>query len=308
MGPARDIPALVAALTLDEKASLTAGIDFWHTAAIPRLGIPSVKFTDGPNGARGETDSFLSVTPSICIPSATALGATWDPALVAEASAAVARQARDKGAPGAAGPHRQPAPAPALGAQLRGLLRGPVAHRQAGRRLHPGRPGPGRHRDRQAPRRQRDRVRALHQLVRDRRAHPARALPAPLRARGQGGGGAGAHDQLQPGQRRARARHPAPPARHRPRGVGLRRLRHDRLVRLGRHRRRRPCRAGSGDARDPPAPSVRRWPRRSARGWSTRPSWTPRSGGCSPSSTGSAPSTTRRRDEQPGRPARGSRR
>ncbi|MGD1053724.1 MAG: glycoside hydrolase family 3 C-terminal domain-containing protein [Candidatus Dormibacteria bacterium] len=88
----------MAALTLDEKASLTAGIDFWHTAAVPRLGIPSVKFTDGPNGARGETDSFLSVTPSICIPSATALGATWDPGLVAEASAAVGRQARDKGA------------------------------------------------------------------------------------------------------------------------------------------------------------------------------------------------------------------
>ncbi len=88
----------MAALTLDEKASLTAGIDFWHTAAVPRLGIPSVKFTDGPNGARGETDSFLAVTPSICIPSATALGATWDPGLVAEASGAVARQARDKGA------------------------------------------------------------------------------------------------------------------------------------------------------------------------------------------------------------------
>ena len=97
-GPARDVPALVAELTLGEKASLTAGIDFWHTAAIPRLGIASVKCTDGPTGARGETDSFQSVTPSICIPSATALGATWDPGLVAEASAAVARQARDKGA------------------------------------------------------------------------------------------------------------------------------------------------------------------------------------------------------------------
>jgi beta-glucosidase len=85
-------------MTLDEKASLTAGIDLWHTAAVPRLGIPSVKFTDGPNGARGGTDGFLSVTPSLCIPSATALGATWDPGLVAEASAAVARQALDKGA------------------------------------------------------------------------------------------------------------------------------------------------------------------------------------------------------------------
>ncbi len=94
----RDIPALVARLTLDEKAALTAGVDFWHTAAVPRLGIPSVKLSDGPNGARGETDSFLPATPSVCIPSATALGATWNPELVAEAGAAVARQARDKGA------------------------------------------------------------------------------------------------------------------------------------------------------------------------------------------------------------------
>jgi len=88
----------VAALTLDEKASLTAGVDFWHTAAIPRLGIPAVTLSDGPNGARGDTAGFLPVTPSVCIPSATALGATWDPDLVAQASAAVARQARDKGA------------------------------------------------------------------------------------------------------------------------------------------------------------------------------------------------------------------
>src|ERR1017187_2221991 len=85
-------------MTLDEKASLTAGITLWHTAAVPRLGIPSVKFTDGPNGARGGTVGFLSVTPSLCIPSATALAAPWDLAMVAEASAAVARQPRDKGA------------------------------------------------------------------------------------------------------------------------------------------------------------------------------------------------------------------
>ena len=85
-------------MTLDEKASLTAGVDFWHTAAIPRLDIPAVTLSDGPNGARGDTAGFLPVTPSVCIPSATALGATWDPDLVAQASAAVARQARDKGA------------------------------------------------------------------------------------------------------------------------------------------------------------------------------------------------------------------
>lgn len=96
--PRRDIDALVAAMTLDEKAALTAGVDTWHTAAVPRLGIPAIKLTDGPNGARGKTADHLSVTPSVCIPCATALGATWDPDLVRRASAMVARQAREKGA------------------------------------------------------------------------------------------------------------------------------------------------------------------------------------------------------------------
>jgi len=94
----RDIPALVRRMTLDEKASLTAGVDSWHTAAIPRLRIPAVKLTDGPSGARGETRGVHSATPSVCIPSATALGATWDPDLVAQTAAMVARQALDKGA------------------------------------------------------------------------------------------------------------------------------------------------------------------------------------------------------------------
>jgi beta-glucosidase len=84
-------------MTLEEKAALTAGADDWHTAAITRLGVPAVKMTDGPNGARGSTGSdLLSSTASICIPCGSALGATWDPAVVAEASAAVARQAREK--------------------------------------------------------------------------------------------------------------------------------------------------------------------------------------------------------------------
>jgi beta-glucosidase len=96
-GSARDIVALTSALTLEEKAALTVGIDNWRTAGFPRLGIPSVRTTDGPNGARGDTENHSSITPSICIPSATSLGATWDPAVVERASAIVARQAREKG-------------------------------------------------------------------------------------------------------------------------------------------------------------------------------------------------------------------
>ncbi|HTV10531.1 MAG TPA: glycoside hydrolase family 3 C-terminal domain-containing protein [Acidimicrobiales bacterium] len=94
-----EVQAIVAEMTLDEKAALTAGVGSWHTFAVPRVGVGSVKMTDGPNGARGETgEGGVSLTPSVCIPSATALGATWDPEVVGQAAAVVARQARAKSA------------------------------------------------------------------------------------------------------------------------------------------------------------------------------------------------------------------
>ncbi|HLH99988.1 MAG TPA: glycoside hydrolase family 3 C-terminal domain-containing protein [Acidimicrobiales bacterium] len=92
----RDLDALIADMTVEEKAALTAGADNWHTVAIPRLGLPAVKLSDGPNGARGDTRNSESLTLSVCIPSGTALGATWDPELAGQASAVVARQALEK--------------------------------------------------------------------------------------------------------------------------------------------------------------------------------------------------------------------
>ena len=43
---------LLAELTLEEKALLCLGSDFWHTAPVPRLGIPAVLVSDGPHGLR----------------------------------------------------------------------------------------------------------------------------------------------------------------------------------------------------------------------------------------------------------------
>ena len=39
-------------LTLEEKASLTSGRDFWTTKPIDRVGVPSIMMTDGPHGLR----------------------------------------------------------------------------------------------------------------------------------------------------------------------------------------------------------------------------------------------------------------
>ncbi|KAG5651698.1 hypothetical protein H0H81_007757 [Sphagnurus paluster] len=67
-------------LTTDEAILLTAGVGFWHTHKIERLGIPAIKVSDGPNGIRG--NHFFMGTPAKCLPSSTALGATWDIQLV----------------------------------------------------------------------------------------------------------------------------------------------------------------------------------------------------------------------------------
>jgi beta-glucosidase len=92
-----DVAALVDALTLDEKTALLAGEDLWSTVAIERLGIPKITVTDGPNGARDPGIPGMSKRPSACIPCGSALGATWDPALVEQLGALLGRQARQRG-------------------------------------------------------------------------------------------------------------------------------------------------------------------------------------------------------------------
>ena len=94
---ARDIDALIAELTLDEKASLTAGEDNWSTHAVDRVGIPKVLVTDGPNGARG---TFLPEDrdnrSSFCAPCGSALGSTWNVALIEELGVLLGQETRAK--------------------------------------------------------------------------------------------------------------------------------------------------------------------------------------------------------------------
>lgn len=84
-----DIKKLIAEMTLEEKASLCSGRDFWHSQNVDRLGIPSAMMCDGPHGLRkqkGEGD-HLGINESIetvCYPTASALAASFDRELLHE--------------------------------------------------------------------------------------------------------------------------------------------------------------------------------------------------------------------------------
>ncbi|HWR23069.1 MAG TPA: glycoside hydrolase family 3 C-terminal domain-containing protein [Feifaniaceae bacterium] len=89
-----DIKELVSQMTLEEKASLCSGLDFWHTKPVERLNIPSVMMGDGPHGLRKQSEhaDHLAVNESIkavCFPAGCATAASFDRALLRTLGAAI---------------------------------------------------------------------------------------------------------------------------------------------------------------------------------------------------------------------------
>lgn len=89
-----DVEETLSQLTLNEKVGLLAGIDFWHTFPVPRLDIPSLRFSDGPNGIRGT--KFFAGVPGAVLPNGTALASTFDKELLAEAGKLAGVEAKTK--------------------------------------------------------------------------------------------------------------------------------------------------------------------------------------------------------------------
>jgi beta-glucosidase len=110
--PEARITTLLHAMTLAEKVSLLAGATFWTTTPVERLGIPAIKVTDGPNGARGGGGLAGGGLTSACFPVGIALAASWNTDLVAQVGQALAQEAQSKGAYMLLGPtvniHRSP--------------------------------------------------------------------------------------------------------------------------------------------------------------------------------------------------------
>ncbi|KAM0131608.1 hypothetical protein ACHAO1_007209 [Botrytis cinerea] len=90
-----DVEDVLSKLNNVEKVSLLAGTDWWHTAAIPKHNVPSIRVSDGPNGVRG-TRFFNGITAA-CFPCGTALAATWDTKLLHRAGVLMGEEAKAKG-------------------------------------------------------------------------------------------------------------------------------------------------------------------------------------------------------------------
>lgn len=91
-----DIQALISQMTLEEKAGLCSGLDFWHTKPVERLGVPSVMVSDGPHGLRKQdlNADHLGMNESIkavCMPAACATAASFDRELIGEMGRAIGR-------------------------------------------------------------------------------------------------------------------------------------------------------------------------------------------------------------------------
>ncbi|EJQ13588.1 hypothetical protein IE3_02487 [Bacillus cereus BAG3X2-1] len=93
----RDIKKIISQMTLEEKASLCSGLDFWNTKGIERLGIPSIMVTDGPHGLRKQAEGadhlgIYNSIPSTCFPSAVGLASTWNKDLINQVGVALGEE------------------------------------------------------------------------------------------------------------------------------------------------------------------------------------------------------------------------
>jgi beta-glucosidase len=93
----KDVKKILSQMTLEEKAGMCSGKDFWTLKEIERLGIPSVMVTDGPHGLRkqgGASDhiGLNESVPATCFPTASALASTWNRDLVFEVGQALGEE------------------------------------------------------------------------------------------------------------------------------------------------------------------------------------------------------------------------
>ena len=99
---AEKIRELVAKMTLEEKAAMCSGADFWHTEAVERLGIPASMVSDGPHGLRKQDQEadHLGVNDSIkavCFPAGCGTAASFNRELLREMGETLGNECQAEG-------------------------------------------------------------------------------------------------------------------------------------------------------------------------------------------------------------------
>ena len=85
--------ALLAEMTLEEKALLLSGDGWWRTHPVERLQIPAISMCDGPHGLRKvEGGGLPTSVPATCFPTASALASSWDTDLMREVGVSLAEE------------------------------------------------------------------------------------------------------------------------------------------------------------------------------------------------------------------------
>lgn len=148
----RNLKALISGMSLEEKAGLCSGLDFWHTKPIAHLGIPSVMMSDGPHGLRKQNGSgdHLGIGASIeavCFPAACATAASFDTELMRELGKTLGNVCQAENVGVLLGPAVNQS---AVRAEFRIYFRRPLPHRQDGRSVHSRRAKSGRGHEHQA--------------------------------------------------------------------------------------------------------------------------------------------------------------
>jgi beta-glucosidase len=141
--PRLDPDALLAELTLEEKASLLSGSGFWHTRAIDRLGVPSIMVSDGPHGLRkqpgpGDHVGSGESVPATCFPTAAALGSSFNVDLVRRVGVAIGEEARAQGVAVVLGPGINIKRTPLCGRNFEYLSEDPLVSGELGAALVDG--------------------------------------------------------------------------------------------------------------------------------------------------------------------------
>ncbi len=99
---AEKIREIISQMTLEEKASLCSGGDFWHTKAVERLDVPAMMVSDGPHGLRKQKDEgdHLGVNDSIvavCYPTGCASASSFNRELLTEMGRAIGEACQAEG-------------------------------------------------------------------------------------------------------------------------------------------------------------------------------------------------------------------